>query len=345
MSNDISKIDSNFKLPTLEGDFTYYDVYSSPCVVRGIYGKPFLRMPLETAIKMPSGVQALNHQTSGGRVCFRTNSRRVAFRMTLPAPATSMPHMALVGVRGMDVYIGQKNIYNVATIQPAFNKDVVQGQITLGKETDVTVYLPLYGEVKSFEIGIDHDAEIFAPTPFEDEKPIVFYGSSITQGGCASKPGNSYCNMVGRWLNSDVYCLGFSGCAKGEPVMAEYVASLDMSCFVYDYDYNAHDCDELKATHLPFFKTVFEKHPDIPYVIMTMPHHSNEAYKKEREKIIYETYSWAKAKGAKVAFLNAHDLLSDDALDCCTVDGCHPTDLGFYRMAKAVTKAIKQLDK
>ena len=106
------------------------------------------------------------------------------------------------------------------------------------------------------EVGIDDDAEFLAAPAQKYEKPVCFYGSSITQGGCASKPGNSYNAMLARWLDFPQVNLGFSGNGKGEDTMAEYIASLDMSAFVYDYDYNAPTTEHYEATHDRFYRII-----------------------------------------------------------------------------------------
>jgi hypothetical protein len=117
------------------------------------------------------------------------------------------------------------------------------------RKREITINFPLYSSVSALYIGLEENAVVEPSAGYKNKKPMVFYGSSITQGACASRPGNSYANIVSRTLGIDHINLGFSGNAKGEQTMADYIASLDMSVFVYDYDYNAPDPEHLQNTH------------------------------------------------------------------------------------------------
>jgi len=114
---------------------------------------------------------------------------------------------------------------------------------------DILINFPLYNPVDEAFTGLDEDAELLPAAEYAHEKPVVFYGSSITQGACASHPGNAYCNILSRRLNTNNINLGFSGGCHGEDAMAEYLAALDMSVLVYDYDHNAESAEELQRTH------------------------------------------------------------------------------------------------
>lgn len=114
-------------------------------------------------------------------------------------------------------------------------------------------------------------SKIGKPTPYSIEKPIVFYGSSITQGGCASRPGNSYTHIICRWLDANMVNLGFSGNAKGEPEMAELISQIDMGALVMDYDHNAPDAEYLLNTHENFFKIIRSNHPYLPVIFVSKP--------------------------------------------------------------------------
>ena len=120
---------------------------------------------------------------------------------------------------------------------------------------------------------------------------MVFYGHSITQGACATRPGNAYPSILSRKYGFDFINLGFSGSAKGEDAMAEYIASLDMGAFVYDYDHNAPNAEQLLKTHEKMFKTIRKAHPSMPIVIMSTT--TNEPFINEvalRRAVIYKTY-------------------------------------------------------
>lgn len=206
---------------------------------------------------------------------------------------------------------------------------------------DILIHFPLYSEVEKVFIGIEEDATILSPTPYKHELPVVFYGSSITMGGCATRPGNTYPAVLSRWLDADFINLGFAGNAMGEPEIAEYIANLPMSVFVYDYDCNAPDAEHLKKTHDAMYQMIRKKNPTLPILILSRPH-----VKKEndlREEVIYETYRKAKEKGEPVFLISGYEMshLIDPGM--FWVDGVHPTDFGFYCMASTILPILKKI--
>ena len=171
----------------------------------------------------------------------------------------------------------------------------------------------------------------------------MYYGSSITQGGCASRPGNSYESIVSRRLDADYINLGFSGNAKGEPEIAEYISKLDMSCFVYDYDFNAPTVEHLINTHQKMYNVIREANPDLPIVLMSSPKYRLTDEGKQRLSVIRKTYEDAKANGdGNVYFIDGSTLMALAKYDG-TVDDCHPNDLGFASMAKAVGDLLEKI--
>ena len=134
--------------------------------------------------------------------------------------------------------------------------DLTREIVADGKEHTFTINFPLYQGVNSLYIGLKEGSVIKEAPEYETTAPFVYYGSSITQGGCASRPGSAYQNILSRHLQWDHINLGFSGSCKGEDEMAYYIASLDMSVFVYDYDHNAPTVEHLKNTHEIFFKKI-----------------------------------------------------------------------------------------
>ena len=253
--------------------------------------------------------------------------------------------MPLSGSAGLDIFADcGDGLKYAATKQPAFGRTRLEAEVPLPKgEKNVTIYLPLYNGVKSLKIGTEKGASLGAPPPYTHEKPVVFYGSSITQGGCASRTSNSYCALLARRLDSDFINLGFSGSAKGEAYMADYIAGLAMSCFVYDYDHNAPDAAWLKKTHRPFLEAILEKQPELPVILLSKPDTNFGPADLERRDIILDTYRWMKENGLRADFIDGGDLFGAAGRDCCTVDGCHPNDLGFYRMAEAVYPALSRI--
>ena len=192
-------------------------------------------------------------------------------------------------------------------------------------------------------IGLQEGATVCAPEPYAIETPIVYYGSSITQGACASRPGNAYESKISLRLNADYVNLGFSGNAKGEQEMIDYISSLAMSAFVYDYDYNAPTVQHLADTHERMFQGIRSAHPKIPILLMSRPTFYPTEEELKRLEIIRSTYENALKKGDKNVWLLDGRKLMELAGNEGTVDNCHPNDLGFASISKAVGDVLAQI--
>ena len=192
--------------------------------------------------------------------------------------------------------------------------------------------------------GMPENALLGLPLPRAIEKPIAFYGSSITQGGCVSRPANMYSHILCRMLDADCLNLGFSGSAMGEQSIAEYLATREMSAFVMDYDYNSTSLESLANTHYPFYKTVRRAHPDLPIVIVTHPYYHAEAENdKARKDVIRETVRRAAEEGdTRVEFVDSEAFFPLQMRDLYAVDALHPNDLGQFMMARAIYPALKR---
>ena len=143
-------------------------------------------------------------------------------------------------------------------------------------ERAITLYLPLYKPVKVAGIGVDEGADVKAASPFAVPKPVVFYGTLITQGGCASRPGMSYTALLGRKLNVDFVNLGFSGNGLGEPEVARAVNEIDAACFVLDFGANHKTGEAMREAYKPFLEAVRAAHPRTPMIVMTPLYTSRE---------------------------------------------------------------------
>jgi len=341
---DISEIDKNLKVETeiKKDGLKFYNIKEEPFKVYGVFhdGKLFRRMPEEVSKKVSDGVNWLVMNTAGGRVRFRTNSSFIAIHYK--GEMGKMPHFAFTGSCGFDLYFGTR--YVSSFVPPMDKQKGYESIIDLGvsKMEEVTINFPLYSMVSELYIGLDENATLEAPTEYKITKPVVYYGSSITQGGCASRPGTCYQGYITRRFDCDHINLGFSGNAKAEDEMAEYIACLDMSLFVYDYDHNSPSIEHLEATHERMFKTIREKNPDLPVIMMSRPKFRLDSNEEKRLEIIKKTYENAKAAGDKnVYFIDGRDLCKLCG-DEGTVDNCHPTDLGFFSMAQVLGDFIQE---
>ena len=208
---------------------------------------------------------------------------------------------------------------------------------------EVLINMPLYSGISDITITLEANALIAAPLPRDFDKPILFYGSSITQGGCASRPGNSYQAIISAWNNVDYVNLGFSGGAKAEDEIIAYIKDLPMSVFVYDYDHNAPTVEHLRNTHEKMFKAIRAAQPDLPILMLSRPKYYINEEEEQRLEIIKTTYQNAIHNGDKNVYFIPGKKLMELARDEGTVDGCHPTDLGFYSMAMAIEPVLKAI--
>ena len=327
-----------------ENSLVYIGLRDTAARVYGLIDGEFARLPAALRPLASDRLRTLQTNTSGGRVRFITDSPCLGIRMQVTDPS-GFHHMPYTGFAGIDILLGEgPDTRYLATCAPPLGQTELDAQVQLpGTAVLVTVYLPLYNGVSRLELGVEEGARILPPTPYTHQTPIVFYGSSITQGGCASRSSNAYTALVSRWLDSDFICLGFNGSAKGEDWLAEYIAGLEMSCFVYDYDHNAPSPEYLRQTHRPFLETILSKQPDLPVVALSKPNPNMDGPDAERRQIIRETCAWASSQGANIRFVDGDTILGDKGRDSCTVDGIHPNDLGFWRMAEAVYPHIKDL--
>jgi len=352
MNKTIEEIDSNFRRTEIGGrELVFADGLSAPFELSGFawheQGKKLCRLPETVLPQTNEGVQFLAWNTSGGMIRFRTDATVIAIRAQLRDPA-DMNHMPRNGSAGFDLYLGsgrEKTYFK--SIMPDSGAKCIEGisADVLPAETlrDWTLYLPLYGGIHALEIGLTPGAAVTAPTPFTMAKPLVFYGSSITQGGCASRTGNAYTNMLARWLDAPLVNLGFSGSGRGEPAIAHAIAELEMAAFILDYDYNAPDPAYLQATHEPFFRIIRESHPKLPIIMLSKCDFVHNQDCRIRREIIRQTWHNAVHKGDRdVYFIDGETLFGTDNRDACTVDGCHPNDLGFFRMAKTILPVLRQ---
>ncbi|MBR7120869.1 MAG: hypothetical protein IKC94_01345 [Lentisphaeria bacterium] len=356
---DITGIDKNFSAQTAdENGFIFCNVKEPPFSLEGLpwyqeNGQCYYRLPKNMTVKdVNEGALSLSYHTSGVCVRFRSDSSQIMIRAKL-SNSCDMNHMPRAGSAGFDTFCkmpGGKLLYN-CTVKPSPGQvDIseVAGNNPDRKFAEWIINFPLYGGVDSVEIGLKADCRLAPPKAHKVPHPVLFYGSSITQGGCASRPGNAYSSMLCRAVDAEQINLGFSGSAKGETAVAEAIASLELSALVLDYDHNAPDKEHLLATHEPFFKIIRKKQPDLPVLMLSK---CDFAYidqasidiHSERREIIRQTYQNAVNAGDKhVYFIDGEKLFGTDLRDCCTVDGCHPNDLGFYRMYKCVLPVLKK---
>ena len=363
---DIKSVDKNFDTSFIvPEDLEWHSIRECPFSVHGVtYSEEegvYRRLPKEVADATNDGVAMLSTNTAGGRVRFITDSPYVAVRMEEPF-VSPFPHMTLAGQCGISLFV---NNAFTGSIMPNYDQlvagDVARGgcgkivfdgikypYATGGGLYQVEIFLPLYNAVNNVYIGLKKDCTLQEATPYQYANPVLFYGSSITQGGCASKPGDDYVNMLCRMLDTDIWNLGFSGSARAEQVMVEYIAAQNPSVFVLDYDHNAPDAGHLAKTHFALYEAVRKAHPITPIIMMTMPtiegYETREWYRPRREEIL-KSFAKAKELGDNNVYLvDSYGCFGASVKgECGTVDDCHPNALGFLRMAERVYPVLERL--
>ncbi len=349
---NIAEIDRNFSIETKlsERDIVWLDAGDRVFARYGFAETDgaYMRMPRDVAQTVNEGVGGLCDNTSGGRVRLCTDSPYIAIQVSYPG-LCRLAHMPLSGTSGFDLYkeIGGQQFYVGAYIPPVDTQHTYEGIVytgnTTGEPVNYVLNFPPYNSVSRLYIGLKAGSRTETPDGYYNRKPVVFYGSSITQGACASRPGNIYQNFLSRALNMDYISLGFSGSARGEKAIAAYMARLEMSVFVSDYDHNAPGAAYLADTHYALYEAIRERCPDLPYIMISHPDRwIDDALM--RRKTIMESYVRAVNAGDRhVYFIDGDSLFAGFESDTCTVDVCHPNDLGLYRMAQGMLPILKKL--
>lgn len=364
----LKNIDSNFLVKKAsQENVDWHDPCGEKLSLFGVFfshseGR-FVRMEKEKADTVSKKVGLLASYTAGGRVCFETDSDRVFVKATLPHGGINhnMTPDLMYGfpIYDGDIFLGcpapdsipigedesatPKQLF-IATEERLLTVDDSRPTRPEKKTHKITVYMPLYDGVCEMKIGVTAGSYVKPYNPYKREGRVVFYGSSITHGASASRPGNDYISLLSRWLSTDVLNLGFAGNAAGEPAMAEYMAALPASAYVMDYDFNAPTVEHLARTHYPFYKILREKNPDTPILMLTRPPFEYSAEAPARREVVRSTYLRALEEGdTNVAFIDGETFFGKRDRHLCTQDTCHPSDLGFYRMAKRVYPVLKKL--
>ncbi|MBL8826389.1 MAG: SGNH/GDSL hydrolase family protein [Planctomycetaceae bacterium] len=311
------------------------------------------RLPAKAKGVVRDPVWNLSQHSAGMSVRFVTESQQISARWKLRSASLAMPHMPATGVSGVDLYArlpsGKWHWLAVGRPTAQENTQALTSELVPG-EREYLLYLPLYNGVESVEIGIPKTQALLKAAPRKDPRPIVFYGTSITHGACASRPGMTYSAILGRWYDRSIINLGFSGNAKSEPEVASLLAELDPSVFVIN------PLPNMTATEVTerignLITTIRKARPNTPIVVCEDRTYANAVLvPKQRErndtsraalKIEYDKLLKAGIKG--LYYVDGESQLALDGED--TVDASHPNDLGFMHQAEAMHKILGPLMK
>ncbi|MEA5128058.1 MAG: SGNH/GDSL hydrolase family protein [Proteiniphilum sp.] len=337
----------------LFGQITYHDASQFPLLGKATThtATRYERLPdsLEQISRKP--VWELGKCSAGLAIRFRSNSTTIAAKWEVLYDR-NMNHMTPTGIKGLDLYALVDDTWrfvNSGRPQGKTNEAIIITNME-AMEREYMLYLPLYDGITGISIGIDSNASVSLPAvdlPIR-KKPVVCYGTSILQGGCASRPGMAHSNILSRWLNREFINLGFSGNALLDYEIAEVIAEVDASLYIFDFVPNA-TVQQMQEKAAHFFDIIRTRRPDTPILfvedpIFTHTFFDQRVYKEvnSKNKTIHEIFQTLKAHGEKnIYFLSSKDMLGDDGE--ATVDGIHFTDVGFMRYSELLYPVIQKL--
>jgi len=280
--------------------------------------------------------------TAGLAIRFCTNSPDIALKWDLYQDNV-VNHMAFTGIKGLDLYTLEGNNWTfVNTARPAGKKNEFKIISSMEKKKrEFLLFLPLYDGINSLEIGIDSASFISNPEidlPVRNN-PIICYGTSILQGGCASRPGMAYTNILTRWLNREVINLGFSANGRLDYEIAELISRRAASVIILDFMPNV-GIHEIEERTEKFYRIIRDKQPDVPILFIENPEYPRSKFNlneqrsiREKNEALNKVLNHLKQSGEKdIELISSSGMIGYD--NEATVDGAHFTDLGFMRYAE-----------
>jgi lysophospholipase L1-like esterase len=310
----------------------------------------FDRFPAKAEKTVRAAVWNLSRDSAGMAIRFRSDATSISVRYTLRSDRLAMPHMPATGVSGIDLYArddeGRWRWVNVT--RPT--SKTVEGKLGDGLDAgtrEYMAYLPLYNGIDALQFGVPARS-LFEPLP-QRARPMVFYGTSITHGACASRPGMCHPSILGRWLDRPVLNLGFSGNGRLEIEVADLMSELDASVFIVDCLPNLSNPQDVADRTAPLVRRLRTANKTTPIVLVedrTYDYSWIKQSARDRHAAtrgaLRKAYEALRAAGdANLHYLEGGTLLGDDG--DATTDGSHPNDLGFYRQARAMEPLLRKV--
>ncbi|TWU16548.1 hypothetical protein Poly21_37530 [Allorhodopirellula heiligendammensis] len=307
----------------------------------------FDRLPASAQQSVTKNVWNLSRDSAGMMVRFKTNSPSIHVHYKLKKKNLAMAHMPATGVSGVDLYArdGKGQWRWVEVTRP--NSQEVKTKIVSGLaagDREYAAYLPLYNGVEFMSIGVEPGSEFegLAPRP----NPIVFYGTSITHGACASRPGMVHTAILGRRFDMPVVNLGFSGNGRMDKEVGDYLKQLEATAFVIDCLPNMGPAD-VAAKCVPLVEQLRAAHPSTPIVLVEDRRNTNDWILPSRHEhhtrnhaALRAAYATLVDKGvANLHYIPGDHLYGDDAEGA--TDGSHASDLGFMRQANVFEPILR----
>ena len=352
-SSAIEKLDPNFAAKDTSGEWLWYDAQKLTVEGKGWTDTErfYDRLPGRAKGAVTDHVWSLSRHSAGICVRFATDAEKIGARWKVLNSSLAMPHMPATGVSGLDLYVNDNGVWRwIGNGRPS--EQTTQATLAAGIPKgmhEYMVYLPLYNGTESLEIGVAPAATLSkaATRPAGTDKPILFYGTSITHGGCASRPGMAYPSILGRRLDRPVINLGFSGNGKLDAEVGQLIAEVDAAVYVLDCVPNMSP-DMVAERAEPFITALRAARPDTPIVLVEniayqaggfLP--ASKAAYTDKNAALRAAYERLTGKGITgLYYVPGETLLGSDGE--ATVDGTHPTDLGFQRMADAIEPALRK---
>ncbi len=313
-------------------------------------GEYYHRLDTTFFKELPPKVKYLSTHSCGLAIGFLTNSSIISAKWEVK-PDKPSPNLSAMAHRGLDLYIKRHGVWEFAGVGiPDMHANMNEGTIVQDMDStlkECLLYLPLFSEVKSLEIGIEKGAFVSAlPYPFE--KKVLIYGSSIVHGAEASRSGTTYVAKLSRRTGLDFVNLGFSGNARMENSMADCLANIEADAYILDCVPNA-TADQIAERTDYLVRTIREKHPEAPIIVvqsivMDIGNFNlkvkNDLLVKDRT-IRKEVEKLWQAGVQNLHFIEGRDLIGNDHEG--TGDGIHPNDLGFERMAETMKPKLMEI--
>jgi lysophospholipase L1-like esterase len=319
---------------------------------------PYDRLPARAEVQVRKPVWGLSNHSAGLMIRFRTNAPSIQVRY-ITGKNIAMPHMPATGVSGVDLYSitsdgtprwcsGQYAFKD--TVSYTFAVDPNDGYHKLGRE--YRLYLPLYNAVEWLEIGVPNDA-VFSPLPVRTEKPIVVYGTSIAQGGCASRPGMAWTAILQRYMDRPMINLGFSGNGRLETELIDMIGEIDSKVIILDCLPNLIKnpdltMEELKSRIIKSVRSLRNARSQTPIVLAEHAGYSSEYIHKQKKSMYQEVNDVLRQAFAQLTSegITGISLISKEEFNLGqdgTVDGTHPNDVGMQRYAEGYEKHLRKI--
>ncbi len=355
----LEKIDKNYAQQTIKGEV--FDEYKIPCEPFAVYGgvtyyenEGFHKWPLEVVKKV--GFYWGSRLTTGVRITFSTDAQGIKIKTKLYDLARTATSNVL-GNNGFalrEVMPDGEERYACNFAPPYYTKTgyeegdtfLLEGKLRGGMRNYI-LYFPPYSGVTELSIMFNDGAKVEKYEPYNNLKPILFYGNSITQGACANRPDNNFACIICNKTKTDIINFSMSGGAKGEQAVVDYLKTVDCSVFICDYDANAPDAEHLRKTHLPLYKQFRETHPETPIILLTKSSYFMDNYnggaRVKRDEVIFETYKYAIENGDKNVYLiKGKELVPREIRELAFVN-THPNDIGHYFIANRILETLNPI--